>query len=335
MQRGDSAMTATPGVLTATPDLRLEGAIFLRGEYTEGWAYESPDGSMMAGLLRPGSERLIFFHLVAQGRCWIAVAGGDRHWASGGDVIVIPYGDQHCMGGSDDAEVVSMDAIMDDPPWETLPVVRHGEGGDRTDIVCGYLHCDDPLFNPSMRALPPVFVVRPPPGTLADWVRASITYALEASAGNTDDSPLAMRLPELLLMEVLRLHLATAPATDRGWVAALRDPVLGPAMALMHRAPERRWTVADLAAEVATSRSVLDDRFRRTLGRSPIRYLTEWRMHVAEELLATTDVGVGAVSRRVGYDSEEAFSRAFKRAHGQSPSHWRTSRSASPAAATG
>jgi AraC-like DNA-binding protein len=136
----------------------------------------------------------------------------------------------------------------------------------------------------------------------------------------------ATRLPELLVIEVLRQHLATAPATDRGWVAALSDPVLGPAMGQLHSAPERKWTVADLAAEAAVSRSLLDERFRQVLGRSPIRYLTEWRMHLAEELLATTDVGVGAVARRVGYESEEAFSRAFKRAHGLSPMHWRAAR---------
>ena len=113
---------------------------------------------------------------------------------------------------------------------------------------------------------------------------------------------------------MLRLHLASAPAAESGWIAALRDPVLGPAMAQLHAAPERRWTVADLAATVAVSRSLLDERFRQVLGRSPIRYLTDRRMHVAEDLLATTDHSVATIARRVGYDSEEAFSRAFRRA---------------------
>jgi AraC-like DNA-binding protein len=135
-----------------------------------------------------------------------------------------------------------------------------------------------------------------------------------------------MRLPELVLIEVLRVHLASAPAVDHGWLAALHDPVLAPALARLHGAPERRWTVAELAAGAAVSRSSLDERFRQVLGRSPIRYLTEWRMHLAEDLLANTDSGVAAVARRIGYDSEEAFSRAFKRAHGASPSHWRVAR---------
>jgi transcriptional regulator GlxA family with amidase domain len=130
----------------------------------------------------------------------------------------------------------------------------------------------------------------------------------------------------------LRVHLATAPAADRGWLAALHDPVLAPALSLLHGAPERRWTVAELASGAAVSRSLLDARFREILGRSPIRYLTEWRMHLAAELLATSHLSVLTIARRVGYESEEAFSRAFKRARGLSPSHWRAARSTTPAA---
>jgi AraC-like DNA-binding protein len=134
------------------------------------------------------------------------------------------------------------------------------------------------------------------------------------------------RLPELLLVEVLRLHLATAPAIERGWIAALRDPVLAPALARLHAAPAHRWTVAELAARATVSRSLLDERFRKVLGRSPIRYLAEWRMHIAEQLLASTDQPVAAVARRVGYDAEEAFSRAFRRSRGTSPGAWRRAR---------
>ena len=214
---------------------------------------------------------------------------------------------------------------MDTPPWSVLPVIRHGGGGERTDIVCGYLHSDRPVVRSAMRVFPPAFVVRVPPGPASGWIQASIAYALEGGPpSNASTSVISTRLPELVLIEVLRLHLATAPAADHGWLAALHDPVLAPALAQLHREPERRWTVAELAAAVAVSRSLLDERFRQVLGRSPIKYLTEWRMHLAEELLATTETWASSRSRdRVGYDSEEAFSRAFKRAHGLSPSHWR------------
>jgi AraC-like DNA-binding protein len=309
--------------------LRLDGAIFFRSEFTEGWAYESPAAAAeLANTLRPGAERLIIFHIVARGSCWISLLEGERHSASEGDVIVLPYGDPHRMGGEEPARCVPIFSLLDPPPWETLPILRHGAGGERTDIVCGYLHSKNPLFDPRLRALPAVFVVRPPDGPAARWVRSSIDYALATSAAPSATSaadPPSTRLPELLLVEILRLHLASAPAAEHGWIAALRDPVLAPALAQLHGTPERKWTVAELAAQAAVSRSLLDERFRLLLGRSPIRYLTEWRMHIAAELLLSTELGVAQVARRVGYESEEAFSRAFKRSLGSSPSTWRTS----------
>src|SRR4051794_6842506 len=294
--------------------LRLQGAIFLRAEYRDPWSYESLTGQATAQILRPGTDRVILFHVVVRGTCWAQVTGGERHWASAGDVIVLPYGDQHRMGGLNDSEAVPLQTIMEAPPWRRMPVIRHGRDGNQTDVVCGFLHSEDALFDPRLRVFPPVFVVRPPPGPAADWVRANIDYALaQADASPLGPDSIPTRLPEMLLVEVLRLHLATAPALDSGWVAALHDPVLNPALAALHAAPAHKWTVSELARSATVSRSLLDERFRQVLGRSPIRYLTEWRLHLARELLASTDLGVGVVARRIGYDAEEAFSRAFKR----------------------
>lgn len=307
--------------------LTLQGSVFLRAEYREPWAYTSLTGPVTADLLRPGTNRVILFHVVASGRCWVSVEQGPRHWADAGDVIVLPYGDQHRMGGLAEAQDVSIETFMDRPPWTQMPVLRHGADGSLTDVVCGYLHSRDHLFDPDLRVFPPVFVVRPT-GTAAQWVRANIAYAVEQTGVSATVPGIpTTRLPEMLLVEVLRLHLATAPAADRGFAAALRDPVLAPAIALMHRSPEHKWTVPELATSTAVSRSLLDARFRRVLGRSPIRYLSEWRMHVAQDLLATTDLSVFSVARRVGYDAEEAFSRAFKRTHGTPPGAWRTQHS--------
>ena len=324
-----------PTLLDALEHLRLDGALFFRSELTEPFAFESTPLAL-ADALVPDAERLILFHIVARGSCWVSVDAGERHWAHEGDVIVLPYGDQHVVGGTGEAQCVSILSLLEPLPWDVIPLLRHGGGGPSTEIVCGYLHSEDPLFDPGLRALPPVFVVSLPTGPAAGWVRASIAYALEEGAQPTNKSrsPVATRLPELVLIEVLRVHLATAPAVDRGWIAALRDPVLAPALALLHNDPGRRWTVAELAGGAAVSRSSLDDRFRQVLGRSPIRYLTEWRMHLADELLATSDLPVATVARRVGYDSEEAFSRAFKRERGCSPSRWRTGAAAAPRAAT-
>lgn len=337
-------MTETPQQLTQTPgpgsgpasadvlrstlaQLRLEGALFFRSELTDGFAFESAPLEL-ADSLRPGADRLILFHIVASGSCWVSVDDGLRHWAQQGDVIVLPYGDRYTMGGEGVAETVSILELLDPLPWDVIPVIRHGGGGRRTDVVCGYMHSEHPLFDPSMRALPPVFIVRLPDGAAAGWVQASVKYAMQdmAPPSNRSTSLRSTRLPELVLIEVLQVHLSTAPSADRGWLAALGDPVLAPALSQLHRWPERHWTVAELASGAAVSRSLLDERFRRVLGRSPIRYLTEWRMHLAEGLLASTDITIFDVARRVGYVSEEAFSRAFKRERGLSPSHWRAAR---------
>jgi AraC-like DNA-binding protein len=304
--------------------LHLRGAIFLRGEYTEAWAYESLPPRDALAVLAPGAQRVVLFHVIASGTAWIEIDGGDRHWASSGDVIVLPYGDGHRMGGTQPARCVPVGTLIDPPPWNRMPVVRHGEGGSATQVICGYLVCEDPLFDPRLRALPPVFVVQPPEGPAREWVRASITYAMQQTTLVAEDrieSP--TQIPELLLREVLKLHLATAPADETGWLHALRDPVLAPALAAIHTSPEHKWNLVTLARKATVSVSLLSERFNEVLGLSPIRYLTGWRLHMAKDLMRSTDLGVAAVARRVGYESEEAFSRAFKRETGLAPSAWR------------
>lgn len=275
---------------SALRQVRLDGAIFFRSEFTEGWEYESPAIEDLVAMLHPGAERLILFHIVASGSCWITT-GDQRHWASAGDVIVLPYGDQHRVGGKEPAQSVPITTLFDPPPWDALPVVRYGSGGGRTDLICGYLHSDDPLFDPGLQALPPVFVVRPDEAA-ARWVESSVNYAMDRAAQVLPDPSDSSRLSQLVLVEVLRSYLKTAPAADRGWIAALRDPVLAPALAAIHSHPERKWMVSELASEAAASRSLLDERFRQLLGRSPIRYLTDWRMHTAQGLLASTELTV-------------------------------------------
>jgi AraC-like DNA-binding protein len=306
--------------------VRVRGAIFLHGRYTEPWAYRSVPGQDAAALLAPGAPRILLFHVVAAGRCWVEVEGVEgsvRHWAEAGDVIVLPYGDTHAMGGSEDAELVEFRTLMEPPPWEEMPFDELGAGGEPTHVVCGYFQCDDPLFDPAMRALPPLFVVRPDAAAAA-WVRASMDYATgQITKVDADRFEAPTMLPQLLLIEVLKLHLASAPASEVGFVRALRDPVVAPAMALIHGDPGRKWSVADLARAVSVSVSSLDERFRETMGIPPIRYLTGWRMHLAQDLLTGTELGVAAIARRVGYESEEAFSRAFKRKYDIAPSVWR------------
>lgn len=319
----DAARTALDPLRSALERITLEGAVFLRAEYREAWAYESLGGPDTARFLAPGSNQVAFFHVIAAGRCWVEV-DGEKHWADAGDVVVLPYGHQHRMGGSENAEVVPVTTFLPPPPWTQMPVLRHGQEGSRTDVVCGYLLSDDVLFDPSLGMFPPVFVVRPPEGPAAEWVRANVDFAAEQTTlGAPGFGEVSSRLPELLLIEVLRLHLSTAPASTHGLVAAVRDPVLRLALARVHTEPAAKWSVARLAAAASVSRSVLDGRFRNLLGLSPMRYVAQWRMHVARDLLLSSDLAVSQVSRRVGYDAEEAFSRAFKREYGVSPALWR------------
>jgi AraC-like DNA-binding protein len=307
--------------------VRLKGALILRAEFTEPWAYESPASEDLVTALQLGTQQLILFHLVPEGRCRLTLTHKrDSVDLEGGDVVVIPYGDQHRVGHPDADRPVPINDLLPPMPWSEFPVVRHGGGGARTQFVCGYLACEDLLFNPFLRALPPLFRVRPPGGPAASWIEASYRYALE---GATPEA--AGRLFELIFVEVMRLYAGGLEPQAAGWLAALGDPVVGRALVHLHAAPTQPWTVAELASRVAVSRSVLDERFRRQLGRPPMRYLTEWRLQLAADLLRSTTHGVAEVAARVGYESEASFNRAFRRLLGQPPARWRErARSAAP-----
>ena len=245
-------------------------------------------------------------------------------------MIVLPYGDRHVIGGESPAELrLDHHAARSAAVGRSCRRIRHGGGGARVDLVCGYLHSEDPLFDPALRVFPPAFVVRLPDERGRGLGAGEHRLLARRSTRRHEPERVARRRcasPSWCSSRSCGCTSRRRPRSTTAGSRRLHDPVLAPALALLHGAPERRWTVAELAAGAAVSRSMLDERFRHVLGRSPIRYLTEWRMHLAEDLLATTDSGVAAIARRVGYDSEEAFSRAFKRAHGASPSHWRVAR---------
>jgi AraC-like DNA-binding protein len=302
--------------------IHLDGAIFLRAEYTAPWACESPTASELQRLLQSDARRLVLFHVVAEGSCWIRLRSGEQLEAREGDVLVVPYADQHAMGVADHMPPIPISSLLPAPPWDELPVIRNGGGGDRTSVVCGYLHCEAPLFDPVVNALPPLFLVRPS-GPVADWIQASIRYALDAPGCAAGVDKLAVRVPELVFREVLRLYVQSGPPHLSGWLAALDDPIVGLALAALHHEPARAWTLDELAGRAACSRSTLSNRFSRLVGRAPMQYLAEWRVQLAGQLLWETTLGVAAVAYRVGYESEAAFNRAFKRAKGMPPAQWR------------
>jgi AraC-like DNA-binding protein len=301
--------------------IHLASAVFVRGEFTEPWAFRSTDGPTLCQILQPQARSLVLFHVAVEGSFVIELDSGERVAASAGDAVVLPYCDEHTMGFPQGTPPVPVTSLVPAPPWQEMPVLRHGGGGAPTRILCGYLHCADLMFNPLLGALPRLIHVRPGTEQAAQWRQASLRYAAEqaAQAGPVASSLLA-RLPELVLVDCLRQYAQELPPGQSGWLGALREPLLARALMLLHARPAEPWTVESLAHQVAASRSVLADRFVQVLGVSPMRYLTQWRMQLAADLLRDEPrLGIAAVAEKVGYESEAAFSRAFKRCLGVAP----------------
>jgi AraC-like DNA-binding protein len=305
--------------------VRLSGAALFRGDLSAPWAVKTVDSTKLAHIVLPKAKRPLLFHLVAEGHCWIALPDCHRVQLACGDIAVLPYGDAHTMGCDGGHEPVPVAGLLRDASWNTgLPVVVHGGGGETTRIICGFVHCDELLFNPLLKTLPALLHMNteeePAESLLAGSVRHLIGEAQAARAGSTC---LLARLSELLLVEVLRRHMTALPPETVGWLSALNDPLVGRALQLLHADPAHGWTVNSLARKVGASRSSLATRFKTLLGQPPMRYLTYWRLQLAAELLRDGAIGMAALAASVGYDSEAAFNRAFKRYTGEPPTAWR------------
>jgi AraC-like DNA-binding protein len=304
--------------------LQLSGALFVRAHLSRPWAYHSPELPRLQRVLQPGDRRIILFHVITEGSCRAtSMRGGAELELSAGDILIVPFADQHTVGDPRPVEPVDLSSLIPPPPWSSLPVIRYGGGGPTTTILCGYLLSDDAPLNPVLASLPPFMRVRSANSPLAAWVESSVQYAMHASEGRSGtDDPLLKRLPELLFMESLCAYVEQAPP-DHGWLAGLADPIVGRALACMHREAGHPWTLEELARRAATSRSTLDERFRMFVGRAPMSYLIAYRLQLAGRKLRTTSAALAQIAADVGYGSEAAFSRAFKRHTGVAPGEWR------------
>ncbi len=305
--------------------VRLSGAVLFRGEFSEPWSVSSPPPNKLAPLLLPTARHIALMHIVAHGGCWAELGDGDARRLEEGDLIILPRGDAHTLGNRPGALSESVVRLLPGAGEEGLPVIRHGGGGDGTRVVCAFLHCDDAPFNPLASTLPRLLHLPASDIGTTGWLPAGIQQLVQESA---DPAPggacLLSRLTELLFVEALRRHIAGLPEDHRGWLSALRDPLVGRALERFHREPAAAWTVDALALDLHSSRSVLSDRFRQFLGLSPMAYLTRWRMQLAANALReNAEAGIAAIAAEVGYGSEAAFSRAFRRITGQPPSAWR------------
>ena len=308
--------------------VRLTAAVFFRVEARPPWVIGLPDGATIARSIVPRVQHVISYHVVIEGTCWGGVPGEPPVRLGAGDVLVLPQGDSYAMsmvddlrGGPGQKEVLGFLRAMSQG---RLPftVSEDGGGAARLQLVCGFLGCDMRPFNPLLATLPRLLCVRR--SSAADPLQKLIELALaESREPRAGGECVRLRLSELLFVEVVRRHLATLPAGQRSWLAGLRDPVVGPALVLLHERPAHAWSLDQLAREVGTSRTVLAERFAQFVGDAPIQYLTRWRMQIAARLLGESARKVAAVALEVGYESEAAFSRAFKRAAGMPPAAWR------------
>jgi AraC-like DNA-binding protein len=322
--------------------IRLSGAIFFSAEFRAPYAVAEPPPPPLAARLFPTAECLALFHVLAQGDCWIAPDGEAPLHMEQGDVIIFPHSHPHVVTSRLGTAPTPLDGVLPAAGADGILRMTHGGGGAATRFVCGYLHCDQ-RFNPLIGALPTLLWVHRRqdittleatghgPGRMAvvlppdagAWLTTTLGYLLaEVAAGQPGGRAVLARLAELLYVEVLRRYAHHLPVGQTGWLAGLNDPQVGRALRLLHQDPAHAWTVATVARAAGVSRSSLALRFTELIGESPMHYLTAWRMHLARQLLQEHRLTIPEVAAQVGYNSEAAFNRAFKRAAGAPPGLW-------------
>lgn len=303
--------------------VRLTGGVFLDARFTAPWSVNS---QMTAAYCEPYlamPAQIIAYHVVIAGRLLISVGGEPAIEVSAGEIVLVPRNEIHVLSSATGLKTVNgQDLVLPSSDGGLVRIV-HGGGGAATHIVCGFLASED-AYNPLIETLPRMMKLDIRDGTSRDWIEASVRFAAgELAEGRLASSSVMSRLSELLFVEAVRHYSSTLASEEIGWLKGLKDPHVGRALALMHQNIGAPWTPDSLAREVALSRSAFVDRFRNLVGMPPIRYLTVWRLRTAKLTLRETARSIGQLAHQVGYESEEAFSRAFKREFGVSPARWR------------
>jgi AraC-like DNA-binding protein len=321
--------------------VRLRGAVFYYVSCRDRWSAESPYAREVADAVMPGCEHVMAFHMIAKGSGWAAVAKQAPVKLAAGDIVMFPQGDRHVLSSAPDAEPLRISAewifsVRD--AAKPLPIAYHHgvlEPGARQPVdgastiaVCGFLGCDLRPFNPLVAALPQLLHL--PAARAGEWVARVIEQAVvESNSPRPGGDAVLERLSEMMFVDTVRRYLDTLPEDATGWLAGLRDRFVGKALTLMHEQADRAWDIDELSRQVGLSRSALHDRFVRLVGHAPMQYLANWRMQLGARLLAESNRNVAAIAQEVGYASEAAFSRAFKRMVGMPPAAWRNARNGS------
>jgi AraC-like DNA-binding protein len=320
----------------------LSGAVFFTADFSSPWAIESPIPDMLASAVMPEAECIVLFHILVDGECEVECLGHPLTTMASGDVIVFPRGDQHTMRSHGAGQATPLASIFSPGARDEPPQLSYGGCGRTSRFVCGYLNCDQ-RFSPLVDALPTMLLVRSrddysaieavdangsrptvvPQGS-SNWLGTTLKFTVnEARAARPGNVAMLGRLTELMFVEILREYMQRLPTSHGGWFAAVSDAHVGKALRMLHANPVRDWTVDELAREVALSRSVLAQRFAELVGEAPMRYLANWRMQLAKQMMREGAHSIQEVATRVGYESEAAFNRAFKRATGSPPAAWR------------
>lgn len=288
--------------------VQMNGIFYCPSELTEPW-----------GLRLPAMGDCVWFHAVTDGECTIEVDDGT--WvASAGDLVLIPHGTGHRAWGEQHAPTPDVFDLPHDYFSDQYALLRHGGGGARTHVVCGGIRFEHPAARHLIEALPAIIHIKASRSTRADWMQATLELMAEETRHvRPGGEAVISRLCDIVVIQAIRNWIEHDPAAQTGWLGALQDEQIGAAIACIHASPQRDWTVAALADEASMSRSAFAARFTDLVGEPAMRYLTRWRMHVALELLRSSDATVAAAAAHVGYDSEAAFSRAFKRIMGLPP----------------
>jgi len=309
--------------------VRLTGAVFLEVELSAQFSYLTAPARKIADVLMPDADHVIPYHLITEGTCYARLVDGDAVELQAGDLVLFPAGDRHLLATASDAALRLKPTDITGESLELLKrgdiaAFRKGGAGTKTRIVCGFLACDKRLAEPIILSLPRLFKVSMRDSGTAAWVQSSIRYSVAESASSRPGSAIVLaRLSEVLFAEAVRHYMDELPPGQSGWLAALRDRYVGRTLALLHEQPAYPWTVDALAAKVGLSRSALGERFNALIGTPPMQYLTRWRISLAAAQLRESNVSIIRVATQVGYESEAAFNRAFKREFGLPPAAWR------------
>jgi AraC-like DNA-binding protein len=305
--------------------VKLSGALFFSAEFSAPWGFSAPPSKHLAALLAPRAAHLVIYHFVIDGRALVRLAGQSLELKSG-DVVIFPHGEAHEISSIKGAIAPFPNyGITSKISARDLSPLHAGGGGEISRFVCGYMSCDPCLSRPILNGLPSAFKVNIRTDRSGQWLENSILHLVEeAASGQVGSEAMLAKLSEALFVDTLRRYVAGLPEQQMGWLAGARDPIVGKSLGLLHGRVAHPWTIADLADEVGISRSGLVERFTRYLSEPPMTYLTRWRLQLAARSLESTSRGVAEIAADVGYESEAAFNRAFKREFAKPPGRYRS-----------